>query len=45
MVKTILNEQCYFENSTVWGKNQQKFEINNDWIEQHLPYLLIIRLN
>ena len=33
MVKTILNKQCYFENSTVWGKNQQKFEINSDWIE------------
>jgi len=27
------------------GKNQQKFEINSDWISQHLPYLLIIGLN
>jgi hypothetical protein len=43
-VKIILNEQFYLENSTVWGENQQKFEVNGDYISQHLYYLLIIRL-
>jgi len=27
------------------GENQQKFEVNSDWISQNWHYLLIIRLN